>query len=56
MSREDVGTVPRHMRPVIDAVVGLTDTFCRVHLTEEYAHLCHRLAAALGRGLIPYLP
>lgn len=42
-------TVPRKMRPVFDAVVAMTDAFCREHLTDEYARLCRRAAAALSR-------
>lgn len=31
------------------AVVGITDAFCRTHLNEEYAELAQRAAAALCR-------
>ena len=41
--------IPEKMRPVFDAVVAMTDVFCREHLTEEYAQLCRRAAAALSR-------
>ena len=31
--------VPKHMQAVYDAVVALTDAFCRDHLTEDTAIL-----------------
>jgi hypothetical protein len=37
------------MRARYDAVVDLTDAFCREHLTAEYAVLCQKLAGALSR-------
>jgi hypothetical protein len=36
-------------RPAYDAVVNMTDAFCRDHLSEEYAMLCRRLAGVLAR-------
>lgn len=41
--------VPANMQPVYDARVGLTDPFCREHLTDEYEVLCREMAAALAR-------
>ena len=41
--------VPKHMQAVYDAVVALTDAFCRDHLTEEYRDLARAMAAALSR-------
>src|SRR4029077_4301616 len=41
--------VPEVARPAYDAVVALTDAFCREHLTEEYRVLTRKLAAALAR-------
>ncbi|SIO59686.1 hypothetical protein SAMN05444166_6141 [Singulisphaera sp. GP187] len=41
--------VPAAIRPVYDTIAVLTDTFCREHLTEEYAVLCRQLAGALAR-------
>lgn len=32
-----------------DEIVGLTDSFCREHLDDEYANLCRALADALAR-------
>ena len=50
MSRSSVADhVPRSMRSAYDAVVDLTDAFCRDRLTDEYAALCRRLAATLSR-------
>jgi hypothetical protein len=37
------------MRDTFEAIVALTDPFCKEHLTDEYADLCRRLAAALCR-------
>jgi hypothetical protein len=42
-------TVPATARPAYDAVVGLTDSFCREHLDGEYEALCRKLAGALAR-------
>ena len=42
-------TVPSAARPVYDAVVALTDDFCREHLDGEYEALCRKLAGALAR-------
>jgi Domain of unknown function (DUF6398) len=41
--------VPEAARPVYDAIVALTDAFCREHLNEEYEALCRKLAGALAR-------
>ena len=42
-------SVPKQMQPIFDAVVALTDAFCKEHLTEEYVELCRKLTAALCR-------
>lgn len=42
-------SVPEAMKATYEAIVGLTDPFCREHLNEEYAALCRQLAAALAR-------
>ena len=42
-------TVPATVRPAYDAIVALTDAFCREHLNSEYEVLCHKLAGALAR-------
>jgi hypothetical protein len=42
-------SVPKAMRPTYDAVVALTDAFCRDHLNEEYRDLARTMAAALCR-------
>ena len=41
--------IPATARPAYDAVVALTDAFCREHLNAEYQTLCRKLAAALAR-------
>jgi hypothetical protein len=33
----------------VQVVIGLIDQFCKVHLNEEYAVLCRKLAEKLGR-------
>ena len=41
--------VPAEKQQLYEAVVGLTDGFCKEFLTDEYAALCRKLAAALCR-------
>ena len=41
--------VPKHMQDTFNAIVALTDTFCKAHLDEEYAHLARQATAALCR-------
>jgi hypothetical protein len=41
--------VPKPMQATFDAIVALTDTFCRAHLDEEYAQLARQATAALCR-------
>lgn len=42
-------TIPPGMRPVYEAVVALTDAFCRDRLNEQYRDLARAMAAALCR-------
>ena len=49
MSDADRESVPIRLRPYYDALVSRTDAVCNAHLTDEYAQLCRRLAAALCR-------
>ena len=42
-------SVPKAMQPTYDAVVALTDAFCRDHLNDEYRDLAQAMAAALCR-------
>ena len=42
-------SVPKPMRATFEAVVRLTDEFCRERLNEEYAELARAMAAALSR-------
>jgi hypothetical protein len=49
MTRPTGESVPQPMRPAFDAIVALTDPFCAEHLNAEYAELCRKMAAALGR-------
>lgn len=41
--------VPQKLRPIYDAIISLTDGFCRAHLNEEYAAICRSLTAKLSR-------
>ena len=41
--------IPTSARPAYDAIVALTDAFCREHLNAEYAALCRKLAGVLAR-------
>ena len=41
--------VPKPMQATFNAIVELTDTFCRAHLDEEYAQLARQATAALCR-------
>jgi len=42
-------SIPATARPAYDAIVALTDAFCREHLNGEYEALCRKLAGALSR-------
>jgi Domain of unknown function (DUF6398) len=42
-------SVPKAAQAVYDAVVALTDTFCRDHLNDEYRDLAQAMTAALCR-------
>ena len=42
-------SVPKPMQPTYDAVVALTDVFCREHLNNEYRDLARAMSAALCR-------
>jgi hypothetical protein len=41
--------IPAAARPGYDAIVALTDAFCREHLNAEYEALCRKLTATLAR-------
>jgi len=41
--------IPASARPAHDAIVALTDSFCRDRLDAEYGALCRKLAGALAR-------
>jgi hypothetical protein len=43
------GSVPKSMQAAYDAIVALTDEFCRKHLNEEYRDLARDMTAALAR-------
>ena len=47
--QERDSAIPAPARPVYEAIVALTDTFCREQLNTEYATLCRRLAEKLAR-------
>ena len=52
----DEPSIPATARPAYDAVVGLTDAFCREHLDGEYEALCRKLAGVLARKRPSPLP
>ena len=41
--------IPEHIRSRYDEIVGLTDTFCKAHLNDEFGDLCRKMAAKLSR-------
>ncbi len=41
--------VPTDVRLRYEAIIALTDAFCRRYLNEEYAEMCRRLAIALAQ-------
>jgi hypothetical protein len=41
--------VPKPVQATFNAIVALTDAFCRAHLDEEYAQLARQVTAALCR-------
>jgi tetratricopeptide (TPR) repeat protein len=41
--------IPAPAQSAYEAILALTDTFCREHLNAEYEVLCHRLAEKLAR-------
>src|SRR5215468_12314621 len=41
--------IPKSIQATFDAIVALTDAFCRAHLDEEYAQLARHATAALCR-------
>ncbi|HZR98711.1 MAG TPA: DUF6398 domain-containing protein [Chloroflexota bacterium] len=49
MTTERRESIPLKLRPLYDAIVARTDAFCQEYLTDEYAELCRKLAAALAR-------
>jgi hypothetical protein len=49
-------SIPATARPAYEAVVSLTDAFCREHLNEEYQVSCRKLAGALARKRPSPLP
>jgi hypothetical protein len=42
-------SVAKDVKLVLQTIVGITDDFCRQHLTDEYAELCRKLAEKLSR-------
>ena len=43
------GRISDEVQPAFDSIFKLVDDFCREHLTEEYAALCHKLTEKLAR-------
>ncbi len=46
---KDPYSVPKAMQATYDAIITLTDEFCRAELNEEYADMCRQLTAKLCR-------
>ena len=42
-------SIPATTQPVYDAIIAMTDFFCRVHLSFEYEELCRKLADTLAQ-------
>ncbi len=42
-------SIPASAQSAYDAIVGLTDRFCQIHLTREYQMLYRKLAGVLAR-------
>ena len=42
-------TISKRMRPICEAILAITDAFCKEHLNGEYAELCRKLIVTLGR-------
>ncbi len=55
MAKPTSESVPVQMRPGFEAIVALTDPFCRGHLTDEYADLCRKPAALARKRPSPLL-
>lgn len=49
MPTQNSKSVPNSMRQIYQAIVQLSDAFCREHLNDGYAAMCRKLAAALAR-------
>ncbi len=49
MPSKDLYNVPKKLRPKYEDIIPLIDAVCDEHLTDEYAHLCRKLAASLSR-------
>ena len=47
--KKSAGAGTANVKAVLEAIVGMTDAFCRDHLNDEYAMLCRNLAATLAR-------
>lgn len=46
---KDPYSVPKTMQTTYDAIIALTDEFCRAKLNEEYAAMCRQMTAKLCR-------
>ena len=49
MAKRGKDSAPKKMQARYDEIAATTDAFCGVHLTDEYAQLCRKLAAKLSR-------
>jgi hypothetical protein len=47
--RKSARSATEQVRPYLEAIVSMTDDFCREYLNEDYAQLCRKLAEKLSR-------
>jgi hypothetical protein len=48
--------VPKPTQDTFNAIVALTDAFCRAHLDDEYAQLARQATAACVANVLPRWP
>lgn len=48
-TKTTAGSGSRDVKPILEAIVRLTNEFCHEHLNDEYAELCRKLAEKLSR-------
>jgi hypothetical protein len=48
-AKKPAGSGPKDVKPILEAIVRMTDDFCHEHLNDEYAELCRKLTEKLSR-------